>query len=492
MKASLHTLAFLVIIANTSFSQNYQALKSNEVNYFMSQDQDYILASRVDSIELQGTDSVFYNFQTMREVIGLPITDPCKYYKGASWMGPKTLIKANGQNVFYNWNFEPITLETQAELNDTFVVYTYPTGDWIKGVVSEHTTISVFDDIDSVKVIDLFSNVQLDLDNPRFVLSKNYGIVEQFAAYNFPEPYIGSSSTTGENNYPNDYKGNFEFVGMDNMGITKPTLYDINGFEIGDKVQLFSYSNEADGTVTELFTQREVINKFIWYPDSVVYFVYDSLQQKVSPPMNGQSTTTAAGGLISISYLAIDTWNTPLLPEEFVDGNTWTTLFINDCGDLEEVVRKQSLTWSGVNACLTFDFQGSNLEYHSIVGVGDLAKKGESLDGLEVYDAGLVFYERYGGATCGNKEVLSNEESQASLDFQVYPNPATDIVQINVSGNEEAYSIDLFDYSGKLVLSRTNVTKKSLQLDVSELNCGLYLVQIENAEVLYQEKLIKN
>jgi hypothetical protein len=46
------------------FSQNFQTIKSNQINYFGTVLEDYFLATRTDSLEIMGTDSIFYSFKT--------------------------------------------------------------------------------------------------------------------------------------------------------------------------------------------------------------------------------------------------------------------------------------------------------------------------------------------------------------------------------------------------------------------------------------------
>ena len=64
------------------------------------------------------------------------------------------------------------------------------------------------------------------------------------------------------------------------------------------------------------------------------------------------------------------------------------------------------------------------------------------------------------------------------INVSVYPNPVSDILQINGKYSE----INIFDLYGKLVLSSN--AKKTI--DISELSNGIYLVKINN------NKIVKN
>jgi hypothetical protein len=68
---------------------------------------------------------------------------------------------------------------------------------------------------------------------------------------------------------------------------------------------------------------------------------------------------------------------------------------------------------------------------------------------------------------------LEIEENEISL--TVYPNPAVDMATIQFS-QEVDTEINVFDLSGKLVLSKKMVGLNELKIDVSEFNPGLYLI----------------
>jgi hypothetical protein len=87
-------IILLFIISTMSFSllaQNYQTIKSTDINYFGSASMNYILATRTDSIELSGTDSVFYSYKTLREP-DASTTEACEFFAGPNWYGSKVVI----------------------------------------------------------------------------------------------------------------------------------------------------------------------------------------------------------------------------------------------------------------------------------------------------------------------------------------------------------------------------------------------------------------
>ncbi|WP_027387575.1 DUF5074 domain-containing protein [Chryseobacterium gregarium] len=72
------------------------------------------------------------------------------------------------------------------------------------------------------------------------------------------------------------------------------------------------------------------------------------------------------------------------------------------------------------------------------------------------------------------------------LDFSIYPNPATDI--LNIRTQEKVLSIFVYDMSGKAV----NAPFSNGQVNVSVLPKGVYILTAKTEKAVYQQKLIKN
>ena len=79
-----------------------------------------------------------------------------------------------------------------------------------------------------------------------------------------------------------------------------------------------------------------------------------------------------------------------------------------------------------------------------------------------------------------------NDEQLANLN--IYPNPATDM--INISYPTSIESIEMFDLTGRKILSKT-VSEKETQLNISHLNSGIYILNIKTDEGLGSKRIIK-
>ncbi len=90
-------------------------------------------------------------------------------------------------------------------------------------------------------------------------------------------------------------------------------------------------------------------------------------------------------------------------------------------------------------------------------------------------------------STALNYTLSENSVEMPQQDISLYPNPANSIA--NISGiTADFFTVTIYDMSGRVVLVSTDS-----QFDISELNKGVYLVDVrdENNESLFTEKLIK-
>jgi hypothetical protein len=92
-----------------------------------------------------------------------------------------------------------------------------------------------------------------------------------------------------------------------------------------------------------------------------------------------------------------------------------------------------------------------------------------------------LFNARIGDTTTdsSDKELLEDELRPGSV--VVYPNPATDKFLINIVGDQESIlDIGLFDSQGKYhkVKSSWNPSANGMEIDISELKYGIYILKI--------------
>ncbi len=80
-----------------------------------------------------------------------------------------------------------------------------------------------------------------------------------------------------------------------------------------------------------------------------------------------------------------------------------------------------------------------------------------------------------------------------SAEINIYPNPVSDIVEIQLSGVESDYSnLELINSNGKIVLAESiNRIQDTRKLDLSELSQGSYILKITDGNQIITKKIIK-
>ena len=78
--------------------------------------------------------------------------------------------------------------------------------------------------------------------------------------------------------------------------------------------------------------------------------------------------------------------------------------------------------------------------------------------------------------------------TQNLLPFKLYPNPAKD--KVVIKSDLINYNLSIYNLIGKEVLKLQNQNRETL-LDISSLNQGLYLIELEANTTIHAFKLIK-
>lgn len=101
--------------------------------------------------------------------------------------------------------------------------------------------------------------------------------------------------------------------------------------------------------------------------------------------------------------------------------------------------------------------------------------------GAELIDYRILgdfsLYHFQGNETC-DFSVSINENEEIKFNFEIYPNPVVDKLQLKGIENGSLKSISIYSISGKLI---TNLSPQEI-IDVSTLTSGMYLLEIESVD----------
>ena len=104
-------------------------------------------------------------------------------------------------------------------------------------------------------------------------------------------------------------------------------------------------------------------------------------------------------------------------------------------------------------------------------------------------------------ASNGQSEIIGFKASSTGIgetgiagQIQIYPNPAKDVVNIILTGNQptlwawSGFNASLISAEGKVVKTFA-ISGSQTQIDVSDLNPGIYILKFENAENVVIKRL---
>ena len=98
--------------------------------------------------------------------------------------------------------------------------------------------------------------------------------------------------------------------------------------------------------------------------------------------------------------------------------------------------------------------------------------------------------DMFGTITVVAEGVLGISEAKR-LKFEMFPNPASDNVTIQLPSGTENARVTFYDYVGRLALSK-QVSRTKNRLDVTVLSSGVYILKVVTKDKVGSQKFVKN
>jgi len=181
------------------------------------------------------------------------------------------------------------------------------------------------------------------------------------------------------------------------------------------------------------------------------------------------------------------THTTPIKnPYSPLTANTWYTfIFYLDYTNKKcyfEIPGK-NYTRNGVflNVANPFDYKLSKIGF--IMAIFDLqgdAKREQRYDNIKITALKAV------------PTHLLSTDSFLAEQFNLYPNPATNVVNITNSENMLVEEVAIYDTTGKKISTQSFNNEKEIQLNVENLASGTYMLYLQTNQGLAVKKLVKN
>ncbi|HKR05298.1 MAG TPA: T9SS type A sorting domain-containing protein [Bacteroidia bacterium] len=123
-----------------------------------------------------------------------------------------------------------------------------------------------------------------------------------------------------------------------------------------------------------------------------------------------------------------------------------------------------------------------------------------ALDSLNVLDGYYLLYAMVddipsvakiisivGSAT---STAIQNSQNNASDEIFIYPNPCSNFISIQNKSNAKNISVELFDITGKCVLKKLFFAENNFQIQVKNLDAGMYLIAVSDNKKILRQKII--
>lgn len=488
-------LALLVIgIVNTSWSQNYQLIYPNQEKHFDYTDNSNIAniptiqSIRIDSIANSGNNVYYYNHQILSQTA---YTGSCQItINDSSWIGHQIIAEANGNYLFFNRNADTILIQTLANINDTWVAYTFSNSDYIEATLVSIQYVNLLGIMDSVKTIALQAkdnsnnNINHAFNNKEIKFSKHHGLINFYSMTNFPldtnaYTLIGSSNP--------------------NMGTVNLTAAEIFDYNIGDEFHIENHFRNPSNPSLYDFTniRRTVLNKVVSNNQDTLTYTIARCQNRYYNPNMIPDTSITSDTITEVIILSQQTHLNQLSNEICSDSTSYSSLLIHPTLN-RRTKRKDGLYYRTGASCWSEYLGVFPLYYDYIEGLGGSYYEIPYLFfGENRYE--LVYYNKNGtsGGTplnisCSIGTSLSKITTEED-NISVYPNPFSNYTTINISNflSSEDWQFKLYNVTGNLVHFR-KVQSNSFQLERDQLPSGIYFYQIEhnNKAKTYTGKII--
>lgn len=450
-----------------------------------SQDRFYTDGGKIFNLAMQSVefdgDSVFTPYYHWSQS-----SEECYTPDATSLLGNEIRVSVDGIYRFVLADEDTLQLFSEAELGETWLAWTSPTGDgFVRATVSAEEEVVVMGESESVKTISLqmlnesMEEIEASVNFRQFKFAEESGLVSFPVLLKFPESHL----------LPSSLNNSLDLVSIGESEVVKDlTTLEVYDFQVGDEFHM--EEGESFFGVYTLNQYAEKVLSKLEYADSTIYeleiksWTYEGLFSDIDP----QPVDT----VIEIRKIVRDSLfdspaGTALVRMDVydeVDGGTFTWLsqtefgrtknyyygdpmFIFE-GESEEGCYQELIDWGCMNAPELY-IENLGGPYFSC----DIASPQRSW-------RELIYFNK-GGEEWG--EPLSLREfGTANNDLSLYPNPATDEFTIQSKTGQTITSVKVYDLQGRLVKS---FDARENSFNVSELNSGLYRLLIEVNKARY-------
>ena len=303
--------------------------------------------------------------------------------------------------------------------------------------------------------------------------------------YTYQDPFVNGNSDYRIVAEPN--RGNILYLGYANSilhNYLQVFRSDINTYWqqriAGNNVFKISFdifTKEANDLAANFIIENGLKEKLF-------HIAYEGAQRRVL-----LSTKTSGDWLKynngSLAILPVDTWVTIEVYIDYTNSDLYIS--IPTLNNYTAMFKMSTLQLGGIehdDSPVKFLFAGYN-GTRTIAGTNDqIDPEYDKPFRLRIDNINISAQNTVPTINLNINEFLSNQ-------FNIYPNPAEDIIIITNSDNMSIQQINIYDLAGKLISTQNFNNEAEIQLNVETLTSGTYLLHIQTNESTAVKKLIR-
>jgi hypothetical protein len=159
----------------------------------------------------------------------------------------------------------------------------------------------------------------------------------------------------------------------------------------------------------------------------------------------------------------------------------------------EQVVSNTPSDRRGVASAGPFAFPANKqmcIDLAYVYGQGSYMPNASVFEMQDAADSAHAFYAQNNPCTCDdNTTGIAHEQSSVA---GIYPNPATESINIICGDNATGSLVEIVDVNGKVVKTATVLSGNSVVVPTQDLAPGVYFVRVNKGSVVLTGKFIRN
>lgn len=495
---------FASLLFGINVAQQYQVVRSDRTVFFgveSSPPNNFynVDCIRIDSLKVMEQDSIFYPFGTIYQ-----LSDGCYDPFGPTLMGKQIVIQPNAYNLLFNKNDDTIKIKTNAKLNESWFVSQIDNIP-IMATVIEHQLKSFLEMEDSVKTVQFQPVNKVDSNKHSIFglsieISKNYGIVNGIDFREFPN--IDTAFYNHAGNYMNKtpYK---ELLGLNQpeIGLQNLTWFDVFNFEAGNEIHTirgldYGPSGISDQCLLFELGITQTISKYLEREDffdddgKLDHIVYTVHRERYSKYFNNNDTTyyyfndtikSTINKMPNFDLLPGYSFDNYPNDEEFYNQNKMH--YLDNRGTKVLPVLTGDICYT--DTCFTRGYcvlDGLEPIENYVEGLGGPYYENFSdFRWLCERMSRLVYYQKDNETWGTPLDIVLDVEEPNQLKFQaqLFPNPSNQYFILNINQKHLPAVLNVLSIDGKIVKQQL-INHASTQVQVDDLNSGIYLLKINN------------